>query len=82
MRFAKFCEKYIVVPKGTGARSPLILRDWQRDLVGSVLDARSRPRTAAWTLGRGNGKTTLLAAWGLYELMEGGEGATRHCLRS
>jgi phage terminase large subunit-like protein len=75
-RFAKFCETYIVVPKGTGARSPLILRDWQRDLVGSVLDAIPQPRTAAWTLGRGNGKSTLLAAWGIYEMLEGGEGAT------
>jgi phage terminase large subunit-like protein len=75
-RFAKFCERFIIVPKGKGARTPLILRDWQRDLVGSVLDAETQPRTAVWTLGRGNGKSTLLAAWALYELFEGGEGAT------
>jgi hypothetical protein len=30
-RFAKFCERFVKVPKGTGARSPLKLRDWQRD---------------------------------------------------
>jgi hypothetical protein len=30
-RFAKFCERFVKVPKGTGARSPLKLRDWQCD---------------------------------------------------
>lgn len=74
-RFAKFCEKFVRVPKGTGAKSPLRLRDWQRDLVGSVLDADPRPRTAGWMLPRGQGKSSLVAAWGLYELFEGGEGA-------
>jgi hypothetical protein len=38
-RFAAFCAKFIKVPKGTGAGTPLRLRPWQRDLVGSVLDA-------------------------------------------
>ncbi|BBZ04886.1 hypothetical protein MCHIJ_43230 [Mycolicibacterium chitae] len=75
-RFAKFCETYIKVPKGTGARSPLRLRSWQRDLVGSVLDADPRPRTAGWMLPRGQGKSSLTAALGVYELFEGGEGAT------
>ncbi|GAA4294675.1 hypothetical protein GCM10023161_44390 [Mycobacterium paraffinicum] len=63
------------MPKGTGARTPMRLRDWQQDLVGSVLDADPQPRTAAWMLPRGQGKTSLLAAWGLYELFCGGEGA-------
>jgi phage terminase large subunit-like protein len=75
-RFAKFCAKFIVVPKGTGARGPLRLRPWQKDLVGSVLDADPRPRTAGWMLARGQGKSTLCAALGVYDLMEGGEGAT------
>ena len=43
-RFAKFCERHVKVPKGTGARTLLRLRDWQRDLVGSVLDADPQPR--------------------------------------
>ena len=64
------------VPKGTGARTPLRLRDWQRDLVASVLDADPQPRTAGWMLPRGQGKSSLVAAWGLYELLLGGEGAT------
>ena len=38
-RFAAFCERFIKVPKGTGALTALRLRDWQRGLVGSVLDA-------------------------------------------
>jgi hypothetical protein len=42
-RFAKFSEKFVKVPKGTGARTPLRLRDWQRELVGSVLDADPQP---------------------------------------
>lgn len=75
-RFALFCQKFIRVPKGTGALSPLRLRDWQRDLTGSVLDADPTPRIAGWTLPRGQGKSTLVAALGIYELMTGGEGAT------
>lgn len=75
-RFAKFCERFVKVPKGTGARTPLRLRDWQRDLVGSVLDADPQPRTAGWMLPRGQGKSSLMGAWGLYEMFEGGEGAT------
>ena len=47
-RFAAFSEKFIRVPKGTGALSPLTLRDWQIDLVGSVLDVEPQPRIAGW----------------------------------
>lgn len=75
-RFSTWCAKFITVPKGAGALGPLKLRDWQVDLVGSVLDAPVRPRTAGWMLPRGQGKSSLLAAWGLYEMFEGGEGAT------
>jgi phage terminase large subunit-like protein len=75
-RFAAFCRKFIRVPKGTGALSPLDLRDWQIGLAGSVLDADPTPRIAGWCLPRGQGKSTLVAALGLYELMCGGEGAT------
>lgn len=75
-RFAAWCAKYIRVPKGTGARKPLRLRPWQVDLVGSVLDAPVQPRTAGWMLPRGQGKSSLMAAWGVYELFTGGEGAS------
>ncbi len=67
-RFAAFCEKFVRVPKGKGALSPLKLRPWQADLVDSVLDAAPQPRTAGWMLPRGQGKSSLVAALGLYEL--------------
>lgn len=75
-RFAAFCRKFICVPKGTGALQPLTLRDWQTELVGSVLDGDPQPRIAGWCLPRGQGKSTLVAALGIYELMTGGQGAT------
>lgn len=75
-RFAKFVRDFIVVPKGTGASKPLKLRPWQVELVGSVLDAKPMPRTSGWMLPRGQGKSTLLAALGLFELMLGQEGAS------
>lgn len=74
-RFDSFCRRFVKVPKGTGARTSLRLRDWQRDLVGSVLDSDPTPRTAGWMLPRGQGKSSLVAALGLYELFTGGEGA-------
>lgn len=75
-RFAKFAEKFIRVPKGKGAGKPLKLRDWQLDLVGSVLDADPWPAQAGWMLPRGQGKSSLVAALGLYDLMLGEEGAS------
>ena len=75
-RFGAFCERYVVTPKGTGAQRRLRLRPWQLDLVGSVLDSDPRPRIAGWMLPRGQGKTTLVAALGLYDLMLGDEGAS------
>ena len=74
-RFAVFCQRFIRVPKGTGALSPLRLRPWQVALVGSVLDADPKPRTAGWMMPRGQGKSTLVAALGLYDLLLGDEGA-------
>ena len=54
---------------------PLQLRPWQRGLVGAVMDVDPQPRTAGLMMPRGQGKSTLLAAFGLYELCCGGEGA-------
>ena len=75
-RFAAFVQRYIVTPKGKGARKAMKLRDWQIELVGSVLDPDPRPRLAGWMLPRGQGKSTLVAALGLYDLMLGEEGAS------
>lgn len=75
-RFDDFVRQFLVVPKGTGAREALRLRPWQLDLVGSVLDPAPRPRLAGWLLPRGQGKTSLTAALGLYDLLLGAEGAS------
>jgi len=75
-RFAKWTENYVLTPKGKGARKAMKLRPWQVDLCASVLDGDPRPRLAGWMMPRGQGKSTLVAALGLYDLMEGGEGAS------
>jgi phage terminase large subunit-like protein len=74
-RCIAFCERYIVVPKGTGARKRMKLRPWQRDIVRGVLD-EPRPRQGLVSIPAGNGKSTLAAAMGLYGLLaDGVEGA-------
>lgn len=78
-RFAAFCEQYVKVPKGTGARDPLKLRPWQQELAASVLD-NGYIRSAAWMMPRGQGKSTLVAALALYDLLCGQEGASIVCV--
>lgn len=73
--FAAFSEKFVKV-RESRLVVPLRLRTWQRELIGTVLDADPQPRVAGWCLPRGQGKSTLVAALGVYELMTGGEGAT------
>jgi hypothetical protein len=75
-RFAAFCRQYVIVPKGKGALKRLRLRPWQTDLVASVLDPDPPPSLAGWMLPRGQGKSALVAALGLYDLMLGAEGAS------
>ncbi len=71
-----FCERFVVTPKGTGAKSRMRVRRWQGELIGGVFD-EPRPRLAMWSLPRGNGKSTLAAALGLYGLHgDGVEGAS------
>lgn len=74
-QFRLFCERYITVPKGVGARGPMKLRPWQVELAGSLLDD-PRPNLALWSLPRGQGKSTLVAAMTLHHVfMAGVEGA-------
>jgi phage terminase large subunit-like protein len=61
------------VPKGKGARSRLRLRKWHKQIVTSVL--ADGVRTAVVAIPRGNGKSTLAAALGLWALVDGPEGA-------
>jgi phage terminase large subunit-like protein len=66
----------VLIPKGHNALRPLRLKPWEMGLVGSVLDPSPAPRLAGWMLPRGQGKTTKVAALGLYDLMLGAEGAS------
>jgi phage terminase large subunit-like protein len=67
-RCIRFVERYITVPKGTGARKRMKLRPWQRAIVHGVLD-EPRPRQGLVSIPAGNGKSTLAAAVGLYGLL-------------
>jgi phage terminase large subunit-like protein len=81
-RAISFVERYIRVPKGQGARQRFKLRPWQRELVHGLFDA-PRPRQGLVSIPRGNGKTTLAAALGLYGLLgDGVEGAQVICVAS
>jgi phage terminase large subunit-like protein len=72
-RFVRFAGKFIVTPKGRGARHRFRVRDWQRQLVASVLD--DAPKIALWVLPRGCGKSTLTAALALHHAFGDLEGA-------
>lgn len=72
-RFLAFADKFLRVPKGTGAKGKLNLRDWQVDVARDVLD--SGARTVGIMFPRGQGKTTLNASIALYRFFTGGEGA-------
>jgi phage terminase large subunit-like protein len=67
-RATRFIERYVTVPKGTGARRRMKLRPWQRQIIHGVLDD-PRPRQALVSIPAGNGKSTLAAALGLYGLL-------------
>jgi phage terminase large subunit-like protein len=67
-RAVRFIERYVTVPKGTGARHRLRIRPWQREIIYEVLDD-PRPRQALVSIPAGNGKSTLAAALGLYGLL-------------
>ncbi|EHB58978.1 Terminase [Mycolicibacterium rhodesiae JS60] len=75
-RFAQFCKRFLRVPKGFGRGQPVALRGWQVELVGSVIDADPQPRLAGWMIGRGNGKSSLLAMWAVFHLFTYGQGAS------
>ena len=72
-QFAEFCRRFVVTPKGHGARQAFRPRDWQLDLVRTL---EGDTQIALWVLGRGNGKSTLVAAIALWHVfMSGIEGA-------
>lgn len=79
-RFRVFCAEFLVVPKGKGVGSSLQLRGWQVELMSSVMDPEPRPSIAGFMLPRGSAKTTLMAAWMLFELFLGPEGNQLVCV--
>lgn len=78
-RFAQFCKRFLKVPSGHGVGKPLIIRDWQRDLVASVLDADPVPRLAGWMMPRGSGKSSLVAALCVFKMFTSEPGGQVVC---
>lgn len=70
-RIDAFCKEFLKVPKGTGAGEPFRLRRWQRDEIVKPLypPTGKRPRQGVLSIARGNGKSGLAAALGLYGLL-------------
>lgn len=67
-RAIKFIETYCVSPKGYGAGEPLRLAQFQKEWIAeSYGDGVS---VSVMSVGRGNGKSTLLAALGLHALFD------------
>jgi phage terminase large subunit-like protein len=71
-RAIKFVET-LTVPSGKGARKRFRLRPWQKGIIRKVL--APGVRTAVVAIPRGNGKSSLAAALGLWALVDGPEGA-------
>lgn len=70
-RFAAWCDRFLIVPKGRGAGEPFRVRSWQVDMLRPFLDADPRPVVGAIMGPRGLGKTGIFAALGLYEAFTG-----------
>lgn len=69
----RWIERYCQAPKGHGAGQRLRLAPWQKAWLREILPARVR--SAALSCPRGQGKSTLLAAlglWGTFNADEGG----------
>lgn len=73
-RFAEWCSRFLIVPKGRETGQRMRVRPWQVDMLRPFLDADPRPVTGAIMGPRGLGKTGIFAALGLYELYNGPDG--------
>jgi phage terminase large subunit-like protein len=63
-----FIETYCVLPKGFGSGKPVRLAAFQKDWIRSII--RPGVNSAVMSIGRGNGKSTLLAALALWALFD------------
>lgn len=60
-RIIGFVERYCVVPDGDLAGRPIVLAEFQRRFIASVFDNPAGTRRAYLSIGRKNGKTSLIA---------------------
>lgn len=65
---AWFSETYLRVPRGYGAGAAMWLRPWQKDMARGLYSEETS--LAIWVLPRGQGKSGISAAIGLYELFK------------
>ena len=79
MLVADFASTFLHVSKGVRAGQPLVLTDWQRDLLVNLFERREdgllRYRRSLIGLARKNGKSLLGSLVALYGLIEGEPGA-------
>lgn len=68
-RRLRFIAEFLVVPKGVGAGEPVVLRDFQREIVTGAFAPGIR--TALVSIPRANGKTALAAMLAVAELWVG-----------
>ena len=67
-RAIRFIETYCKSPKGYGAGKPLKLAPYQKEWIEEVLSGDVT--AAVMSIGRGNGKSTFLAALGIWALFD------------
>lgn len=58
-KIIRFCEKYLIVPEGVDVGKPVVLREWQREIIRQIYDTPTRQ--AIVTMPRKQGKTALCA---------------------
>jgi phage terminase large subunit-like protein len=58
-RVIRFIETHLRIPEGAQVGQPVVLRDWQKDIIRTIYD--SPTRQAIISLGRKNGKTAFVA---------------------
>lgn len=81
-RVTAFAEEFLCIPQGKGAKQPVRLRPWQKEIVRGLMPARgARPRQGVVSMPRGNGKSGLAAILAAYFLFaDGVEGAEVLCV--
>ncbi len=81
-RVSAFAQEFLSIPQGKGAKKPVRLRPWQRQIVRGLLPAKGvRPRQGVVSMPRGNGKSGLASILAAYFLFaDGVEGAEVLCV--